>query len=184
MDIPILGNLFLQRNDSKQREELIVLMRPTVLPTPALAAKNTYAEEQRLPGVARSESEDAEENRKLIEVERKREVQEYKSNHDNPGFYTPQPDEITTNQPLDLPVPQSSIAPGNQPSTDVEEVTPVAPAVHPQADAVPPTDTVPPAAPATPDSTAAPVDSNEMQQKAAAALSQKMMELDSTNGAH
>ena len=38
-DIPLLGNLFSQRSDTKQREELMVLMRPTVLKTPELAAK-------------------------------------------------------------------------------------------------------------------------------------------------
>ena len=54
MDIPILGNLFTQRSDSKAREELIVLMRPTVLQTPELAAKNTLKEEQRLPGVSQA----------------------------------------------------------------------------------------------------------------------------------
>jgi len=36
-DIPILGALFSSHSESKNREELIVLMRPTVLKTPALA---------------------------------------------------------------------------------------------------------------------------------------------------
>ena len=51
-DIPLLGNLFTARNDSKDREELIVLMRPTVLKTPELAARNTIKEAQRLPGIS------------------------------------------------------------------------------------------------------------------------------------
>ncbi len=57
-DIPLLGSLFSQRNNSKQREELIVLLRPTVLKTPEIAAQNTLTEERRLPGVSAAEAED------------------------------------------------------------------------------------------------------------------------------
>jgi general secretion pathway protein D len=135
MDIPILGNLFLQRNDSKQREELIVLMRPTVLPTPQLAAVNTLKEEQRLPGVANAEADNADEERKFVNVERKREMQKYKASHGSyEGFFTPRKDDNTTNTvPLDLPTPHASNAPQTFPGTGVEEVTPVPVAVHPQA---------------------------------------------------
>ena len=59
-DIPILGNLFKQRSDAKASEELIVLMRPTVLKTPELAAKHTVKEQQRLPGISAAAAEDAE----------------------------------------------------------------------------------------------------------------------------
>ena len=73
-DIPLLGNLFSQRNSSKQREELIVLMRPTVLKTPEIAAANTITEGQRLPGVSASLGEDVEEQTKAVEAERKKEL--------------------------------------------------------------------------------------------------------------
>ena len=37
-DVPLLGNLFKSRTDSNQKTEMVVLMRPTVLPTPEAAA--------------------------------------------------------------------------------------------------------------------------------------------------
>jgi general secretion pathway protein D len=69
MDIPLLGNLFTQRSDKKQREELIVLMRPTVLRTPEIAAAQAIAEEKRLPGVRQVEAEDEAEQREHVEAE-------------------------------------------------------------------------------------------------------------------
>ncbi len=51
-DIPILGNLFRSRSSNKSRDELLVLMRPTVLRTPELAAAQTTVEERRLPGIS------------------------------------------------------------------------------------------------------------------------------------
>ena len=59
MNIPVLGNLFSSRSDTKDRQELIVMMRPTVLRTPEIAAANTVREEQRLPGVSAAAAEDA-----------------------------------------------------------------------------------------------------------------------------
>jgi len=73
-DIPLLGNLFTSRSDSKQREELIVLMRPTVLKNPEIASKNTILEGRRLPGVSSTLAEDAEEQSKSVEAESKREL--------------------------------------------------------------------------------------------------------------
>jgi general secretion pathway protein D len=72
MDIPLLGNLFTSRSDSKKREELVVLLRPTVLKTPEIAAAQTVAEERRLPGVSAAEAEDAAQQHKAIEAEQKR----------------------------------------------------------------------------------------------------------------
>ncbi|HKI68761.1 MAG TPA: type II and III secretion system protein, partial [Verrucomicrobiae bacterium] len=57
-DIPILGNLFSSRSNSKAREELVVLMRPTVLKTPEIAAAQVAKEEQRLPGIHRARVEE------------------------------------------------------------------------------------------------------------------------------
>ncbi len=54
-DIPLLGYLFRSTSKSAERKELIVLMRPTVLRTPELAAAHVEVEKQRLPGVRAAE---------------------------------------------------------------------------------------------------------------------------------
>jgi general secretion pathway protein D len=87
MDIPVLGNLFTSRADSKTRSELIVLMRPTVLKTPELAAQNTLIEEKRLPGVSAAAAEDAEMERKLIDAQQKKEKKQSKKTGHADGFY-------------------------------------------------------------------------------------------------
>jgi general secretion pathway protein D len=50
-DIPLLGYLFRSTEHDESRSELIVLIRPTVLPTPEVAALAAQAERQRMPGV-------------------------------------------------------------------------------------------------------------------------------------
>jgi general secretion pathway protein D len=102
-DIPLLGNLFSSHSNSKQREELIVLMRPTVLKTPEIAAANTILEGRRLPGVSRSAADDAEEQSKSVEAERKMELSHPKTMRE--GFFNkPMP----TNAPSEqLPPPQA-----------------------------------------------------------------------------
>jgi len=92
-DIPYLGNLFKSRTDAKNRQELIVLMRPTVLGTPELAAKHTIKEKQRLPGVSQAAAEDSADERKLIDAQRKREQKEFKNTKQYDGFFVPLPDE-------------------------------------------------------------------------------------------
>ena len=71
VDIPLIGNLFSSRSDSKDREELIVLMRPTVMAHPEIAAKDTVRESQMLPGVSGAAAENAQYEHDLIETERK-----------------------------------------------------------------------------------------------------------------
>jgi general secretion pathway protein D len=56
-DIPILGALFSSKSDSKERKELLVMMRPTVLKTPEIAATATTQEKKRLPGISAAEAE-------------------------------------------------------------------------------------------------------------------------------
>jgi general secretion pathway protein D len=56
-DIPLLGNLFRSNSDTEQRVELIVLLKPTVLPTPEAAAMVAQRERERLPGVRHAEAE-------------------------------------------------------------------------------------------------------------------------------
>jgi len=55
--IPILGNLFSSRSRNGSRTELMVMMRPTVLPTPTEAAAMADEERARLPGVRVAEQE-------------------------------------------------------------------------------------------------------------------------------
>ncbi len=101
-NIPLLGNLFKQRDDQKTRKELIVLMRPTVLGTPELAAKNTLKEEQRLPGISATVAEDVQEQNKAVEAERRKELKNPKTM--SGGFFNPP---MTTNAPAgQLPAPQ------------------------------------------------------------------------------
>ena len=56
-DIPLLGLLFQSKTDSKDRKELLVMMQPTVLRTPQLAAEHTTAMKKNMPGVMRAEAE-------------------------------------------------------------------------------------------------------------------------------
>ena len=104
-DIPLLGNLFTQRNDKKDRQELVVLMRPTVLKTPDDVALQTLREEQRLPGVSEAAAAEAADERKLIDAQRKKELRRQKSSSYNDGFYTMPP---ATNSPAPQAPNQSS----------------------------------------------------------------------------
>ena len=56
-DIPWLGNLFKSSSINNQRTELIMLMRPTVLPTPEVAAIVATEERNKLSGVKQAELE-------------------------------------------------------------------------------------------------------------------------------
>jgi general secretion pathway protein D len=57
MDIPMLGYLFRSSHADETRQELIVLIRPTVLPTPEIAALTATAEKNKMPGVRATEKE-------------------------------------------------------------------------------------------------------------------------------
>ena len=87
MDIPLLGDLFTSRSDSKDRTELIVMIRPTVLRTPELAAAQAVKEKQRLPGVSAAEAEDETDERNQVEAERKAELRRARTEGQNRGFY-------------------------------------------------------------------------------------------------
>lgn len=56
-DIPGLGYLFRTSSADNQRTELIVLIRPTVLPTPEVAALAARAEKDKMPAVRQTEIE-------------------------------------------------------------------------------------------------------------------------------
>jgi len=117
MDIPLLGNLFVSRNDQKDRQELIVLMRPTVMKTPALAARNTVLESQRLPGVSGAAAEDAQYQHDLIEAERKRELRAAKNGSNTNGFFNILMSEetLTNNTSPDKEVSVPVYTPGTTP---------------------------------------------------------------------
>jgi len=54
-DIPVMGALFRSSTSKKDRAELMVLMRPTVMKTPELAAIHTAEEQAKSPGISRFE---------------------------------------------------------------------------------------------------------------------------------
>jgi general secretion pathway protein D len=68
-DIPLLGVLFSARASDKSRDELLVLMRPTVLKTPELAAIQAKKEQERLPGIAHAEALDDKDELKQVQAE-------------------------------------------------------------------------------------------------------------------
>jgi len=70
-DIPFLGALFSSRSSDKTRNELLVLMRPTVLKTPDMAAQQAKIEEGRLPGIQQLEAQDNKEEAKQVDAEKK-----------------------------------------------------------------------------------------------------------------
>ena len=56
-DIPVLGNLFRSTSKTLNRKELMILIRPTVLPNPQIAAKVAQREKGKLPGITAAERE-------------------------------------------------------------------------------------------------------------------------------
>lgn len=90
MDIPLIGFLFTSSSDTKDRNELIVLMRPTVLRSPDIAAQQAITEEQRLPGIANAEADDAADAQKLIDAERQAELKAAKAKKHSVGVFTEQ----------------------------------------------------------------------------------------------
>jgi|GEM_PF-138621 len=56
-DLPLLGYLFRSSHSGETRKELLVLIRPTVLPTPEIAALAATAEKNKMPGVRETEKE-------------------------------------------------------------------------------------------------------------------------------
>jgi general secretion pathway protein D len=57
MNIPLLGYLFRSSERDNTRSELVVLIRPTVLPTPEVAALTAKAEKDRMPGIKQMEKD-------------------------------------------------------------------------------------------------------------------------------
>ena len=71
MSIPVLGNLFRSSSKANARSEVIILIRPTVLPTPEVAALAARAEKNKMPGVREAEHEvQTDESRMLRKFEK------------------------------------------------------------------------------------------------------------------
>ena len=97
-DIPILGALFDSKSDTKQREELLVLMEPKVLRTPDIAALEATNERKTMPGVRNAEAEIRRDEKKAMELqdkdERRWKALDAKENNkldSEPQYSTPPP---------------------------------------------------------------------------------------------
>jgi general secretion pathway protein D len=100
MDIPLLGNLFSQRSDNKDRSETVVLIRPTVLRTPDLAAVQAIKEQRRLPGISAAAADAIEEEHKQVAAQIKLEQKRLKLKKQNAEYYdAPLPGSADTNSP-------------------------------------------------------------------------------------
>ncbi len=76
-DIPGLGALFRSTGNDGQQVELMVLIRPTVLPTPEAAALEAADQRDKMPGIKRAELETREEERqreKAVEREMRKKL--------------------------------------------------------------------------------------------------------------
>ncbi len=148
MDIPLLGWLFRSTDNSKDRTELMVLMRPTVLKTPEIAAAQTIKEGRRLPGISAAFAGDAADERKLIEAERKKEMHGGTNSFYGDGFFNMKSDaSLETNAPagnFESAPPSGDTAPAdpadqdkaraalNQKLNDLDAQPPTTPAQPPQ----------------------------------------------------
>ncbi len=96
-DIPLLGLLFKSSGSSKEKKELLVLMRPTVLRTPELAALQVTKEKRKLPGIVEAEKrldnfageDDAAANSKGANYDKTQPVFEKKASPDKPAAKQP-----------------------------------------------------------------------------------------------
>ena len=84
MDLPWVGGLFRAKGNDNNKVELIILIRPTVLPTPETAALVAANEKDKLPGVRQAEMEIREENRKDQQRIEKELRDKMKSNQESP----------------------------------------------------------------------------------------------------
>jgi general secretion pathway protein D len=82
MNVPVVGWLFRSTSLSDVRSEFIVLIRPTVLPTPEIAALAAKAEKENMPGVRSAEKElRADEARRKRQLDRMEAEDAYEQHH-------------------------------------------------------------------------------------------------------
>jgi general secretion pathway protein D len=132
-DIPILGNLFSSRTSNKTRSELLVLMRPTVLKTPELAAAQTVTEEQRLPGISATAADEENEQRKAEQAEQRRERLQSRnaSQQPAPPAGAPGPNVLGVPNSGAVPAGMSEPTPAEQAPEQAPEQTPSQPVSPP-----------------------------------------------------
>jgi type II secretory pathway component GspD/PulD (secretin) len=131
-DIPILGALFSSRSSNKTRNELLVLMRPTVLKNPDDASLQAKIEEGRLPGIKTLDAQDTKEAARQVAAEKRlQQIQDAKDAKDDikakakfdklnlPVVPVIVPEEIT-NTPPPVPTipPPAASSPKNMPATN------------------------------------------------------------------
>lgn len=104
-DIPLLGALFTSRGNSKDRSELLVLMRPTVLRTPEIAAQQTYKEKAKMPGVQHAEVDLERDNqkRRLEYINSQLDAKSKKPHFDKVTPFTPEEERLYGNPPTAQP---------------------------------------------------------------------------------
>jgi general secretion pathway protein D len=83
-DVPVLGHLFRSPNSNKTRQELLVLMRPTVLRTPEVAALQSINEQVRSPGIIAARREE----QTVVNQERRVEAKELQYEEQHGEFNT------------------------------------------------------------------------------------------------
>ena len=108
-DIPLLGNLFSSKDSTKKRSELIVLMRPTVLKTPELAALHVAEEKAEMPMVTTAEADAAKTERDLAGKSARNRAAKDKGTPNGTPF-TPEEIQLYGN-PQSTPAPASSAPP-------------------------------------------------------------------------
>jgi len=93
-DLPVFGVLFRSTADQNLRTELVIMMRPTVLPTPSIAAQVAAQERNKLSAVKQAELEIREDERKrnaAIEIQlQKDEEQRQKERLKHPERFQPE----------------------------------------------------------------------------------------------
>jgi general secretion pathway protein D len=79
MNIPVLGALFKSKTTTKSRQELVMLLRPTVLPDPEAAAKVATLERNKLSSIKKGELDilrEEEDRNKTIDAQLLKEAEE------------------------------------------------------------------------------------------------------------
>src|SRR5439155_25133285 len=116
-DIPLLGALFSSRASAKERKELIVLMRPTVLRTPELAAMQVTEEKKRLPVLRAAEADNDRLEQSYLDLDKNKAFKEKKplTHEETQRYSTPPPS---------TPPPSTSPPSTSPPSTSPPSTSP------------------------------------------------------------
>jgi general secretion pathway protein D len=75
-DIPLIGLLFRSSSSDRRKNELVILIRPTVLPTPSDAVLAAREDKIQMPGIMRAEREYESDRLRQVDSERKKLLQQ------------------------------------------------------------------------------------------------------------